>query len=70
VGTLLLYGTAPAPTLAAVIVYHAIALWLPTIGATIAFATLRGTLNKPLPPAVLQRIRQAARRSRMAPSHR
>jgi hypothetical protein len=47
-------------TLTAVIVYHMIALWLPTIGGTIAFATLRGTLNKPLPSAVRRRIRKVA----------
>jgi uncharacterized membrane protein YbhN (UPF0104 family) len=59
-GALLLYGTPPAPTFAAVLVYHAIALWLPTIGGTIAFVTLRGTLHKPLPSAVRARIGRAA----------
>ncbi len=38
---LLLYGLPAAPTAAAVILYHAIALWVPTLGGTIAFAQLR-----------------------------
>jgi uncharacterized membrane protein YbhN (UPF0104 family) len=61
-GALLLYGTPPGPTLAAVIIYHAIALWLPTIGGTIAFATLRGALQ-PLPAHVMKRILRNARRT-------
>jgi uncharacterized membrane protein YbhN (UPF0104 family) len=60
-GALLLYGTPPGPTLAAVVVYHAIALWLPTLGGTLAFASLRGTLDKPLPAAVRRRIERRAR---------
>jgi uncharacterized membrane protein YbhN (UPF0104 family) len=40
-GALLLYGLPAAPTAAAVILYHAIALWIPTLGGTIAFARLR-----------------------------
>jgi uncharacterized membrane protein YbhN (UPF0104 family) len=60
-GALLLYGTRPGPTVAAVIVYHAIALWLPTIGGTIAFASLRRTLHKPLPAAARRRIERKQR---------
>jgi uncharacterized membrane protein YbhN (UPF0104 family) len=44
---LLLYGMPAAPTAAAVLLYHAIALWLPTLGGTIGFARLRTTLNAP-----------------------
>jgi uncharacterized membrane protein YbhN (UPF0104 family) len=40
-GALLLYGLPAAPTAAAVILYHAIALWIPTLGGTVAFVRLR-----------------------------
>jgi len=40
-GALLLYGLPAAPTAAAVVLYHAIALWIPTIGGTVGFARLR-----------------------------
>ena len=41
---LILYGMPAGPTAAAVILYHAIALWIPAVGGTIGFARLRGTL--------------------------
>ena len=41
---LLLYGLPAAPTAAAVILYHAIALWVPSIGGLIGFARLRGAV--------------------------
>jgi uncharacterized membrane protein YbhN (UPF0104 family) len=47
-----LYGVPLAPAAAAVLVYHGIALWLPTTRGLVEFARLRGTLNEPLPPAV------------------
>jgi uncharacterized membrane protein YbhN (UPF0104 family) len=40
-GALLLYGLPAAPTAAAVVLYHAIALWIPTLGGTVGFARLR-----------------------------
>ncbi len=40
-GALLLYGLPAAPTAAAVVLYHAIALWIPTLGGTIGFVRLR-----------------------------
>ncbi len=43
-GALLLYGLPAAPTAAAVVLYHAIALWVPTLGGTYGFARLRGAL--------------------------
>jgi uncharacterized membrane protein YbhN (UPF0104 family) len=43
-GALLLYGLPAAPTAAAVVLYHAIALWVPTIGGTINFVALRRSL--------------------------
>ncbi len=44
-GALLLYGLPAAPTAAAVVLYHAIALWVPVIGGTIGFGRLRRTLT-------------------------
>ncbi len=48
-GALLLYGLPAGPTAAAVILYHAIALWIPTLGGTFGFVRLR--------PAVHERAR-------------
>jgi uncharacterized membrane protein YbhN (UPF0104 family) len=51
---LLLYGAAPDHVVAAVLVYHAIAFWIPSIGGLIAYARLRRRLTDPLsasPPA-------------------
>jgi uncharacterized membrane protein YbhN (UPF0104 family) len=52
-GALLLYGLPAAPTAAAVVLYHAIALWVPTLGGTVGFARLRGALatQRPKPGA-------------------
>ena len=44
-GALLLYGLPAAPTAAAVVLYHAIALWLPTVGGTVGFVRLRRGLS-------------------------
>jgi uncharacterized membrane protein YbhN (UPF0104 family) len=44
VGALLLYGAAPADAAAAVLVYHAIALWVPAAGGLLAYARLRTRL--------------------------
>jgi uncharacterized membrane protein YbhN (UPF0104 family) len=51
-GALLIYGLPAAPTAAAVIIYHAIALWVPTLGGIGAFARLRRRLasGEPLVP--------------------
>jgi len=40
-GALVLYGLPPARTAAAVVLYHAIALWVPALGGTIGFGRLR-----------------------------
>jgi uncharacterized membrane protein YbhN (UPF0104 family) len=45
-GALLLYGLPAAPTAAAVVLYHAIALWVPVIGGTVGFGRLRRTLTE------------------------
>jgi uncharacterized membrane protein YbhN (UPF0104 family) len=53
-GALLLYGAAPDHVVAAVLVYHAIAFWIPSVGGLIAYARLRRRLTDPLsadPPA-------------------
>jgi hypothetical protein len=43
-GTLVLYGVAPVHAAAAVIVYHAIAFWVPGLGGLIAYLRLRPRL--------------------------
>jgi uncharacterized membrane protein YbhN (UPF0104 family) len=43
-GALVLYHLPAAQTAAAVVLYHAIALWVPTLGGTISFARLRRAL--------------------------
>ncbi len=43
-GALVLYGLPPAPTAAAVVLYHAIALWVPALGGTSGFVRLRSAV--------------------------
>jgi uncharacterized membrane protein YbhN (UPF0104 family) len=50
-GALVLYGMPPAVAAAAVLVYHAIALWVPSMGGVIAYADLRRRLAKAELPA-------------------
>src|SRR3954452_13027721 len=45
---LILYGAHPASAAAAVLVYHALVLWIPTVLGAIAFARVRRTLHEPL----------------------
>jgi uncharacterized membrane protein YbhN (UPF0104 family) len=40
-GALMLYGAPPAQTVAAVLIYHAIALWIPSLGGLGAYTALR-----------------------------
>ncbi|MCW2984614.1 MAG: flippase-like protein [Conexibacter sp.] len=47
-GALVLYGADPASAAAAVLVYHAIVLWVPTLLGTLAFLRLRPTLADPI----------------------
>ena len=47
VGALVLYGLPVTHAAAAVLVYHAIAFWLPTLGGTVAYARLRPRLGQP-----------------------
>jgi uncharacterized membrane protein YbhN (UPF0104 family) len=46
-GALALYGVAPAHAAAAVLVYHAIALWIPGLGGLCAYIGLRRRLLQP-----------------------
>jgi uncharacterized membrane protein YbhN (UPF0104 family) len=47
-GALLLYGAAPDHVIAAVLVYHAVAFWIPSLGGLIAYALLRPRVTDPL----------------------
>lgn len=51
VGMLLLFGVHPASkALAAVVIYRVISLWIPALIGTVAFASLRSEIGKPLRP--------------------
>jgi uncharacterized membrane protein YbhN (UPF0104 family) len=45
---MILYGADPALAAAAVLAYHAIVLWIPTLLGTLAFLRLRRTLDEPV----------------------
>ena len=68
--TLVAYGASPATAAAAVLVYHAIALWVPGIGGSIAYALLRRDLvpeeqpQSPTPARLIPGRFGAARRER------
>ncbi len=47
IGTLIVFGTPPAVTVAAVLVYRVILFWLPLLAGAVAFASLRRALNRP-----------------------
>jgi uncharacterized protein (TIRG00374 family) len=53
IGTFLLYHQPLAATTAAVLVYHAIALWVPGVLGSIAFVQLRRTLQRETRPAAV-----------------
>jgi uncharacterized membrane protein YbhN (UPF0104 family) len=69
-GALLLYGLPAAPTAAAVILYHAIALWVPTLGGTYGFLRLRRSIGAHVtqrpklvaPAAAVEAVTEPARR--------
>jgi uncharacterized membrane protein YbhN (UPF0104 family) len=48
IGMLVLYGVGGTVATAATLVYHAIALWVPAIGGTIAFIALQRTKRQPI----------------------
>jgi uncharacterized membrane protein YbhN (UPF0104 family) len=58
-GALLLYGLPAAPAAAAVVLYHAIALWIPAIGGTLGFVRLRTAVANG-PPAAVAALAPAA----------
>jgi uncharacterized membrane protein YbhN (UPF0104 family) len=60
---LLLYGLPAAPTAAAVVLYHAIALWVPALGGTYGFARLRRTISAREPRLRAVPSRPEARRA-------
>jgi len=62
VGMLVLYGASATASAAAVLVYHAISLWIPAMWGTAAFVMLRRSRNKPL----VLRPSRAERRQRKA----
>ena len=53
IGTFALYHQPLAPTTAAVLVYHAISLWVPGLLGSVAFVQLRRTLQHEAKPAVM-----------------
>ncbi len=53
VGMLLLFGVRPGSVvIAAVVVYRAITMWVPAVIGSLAFASLRREIGKPVAPAV------------------
>jgi uncharacterized membrane protein YbhN (UPF0104 family) len=50
-GTLVLYGMKAGPAAAAVLVYHAISIWLPAVGGLIAWVPVRRRASVTLAPA-------------------
>jgi uncharacterized membrane protein YbhN (UPF0104 family) len=59
-GALVLYGMPPASAAAAVLVYHAIALWVPSVGGLTAYTLLRRRLAQAQTEAPLTRPAPAA----------
>jgi hypothetical protein len=63
IGTFALYHQPLAATTAAVLVYHAIALWVPGLLGSVAFVQLRRSLQRQSrPAAILRPVGRAARR--------
>jgi uncharacterized membrane protein YbhN (UPF0104 family) len=53
IGTFALYHQPLAATTAAVLVYHALALWIPALLGSVAFVQLRNTLRREAQPAAM-----------------
>lgn len=71
VGALALYGLPITHAAAAVLVYHAIAFWLPTLGGTIAYARLRPRLVPDVDASTsLPAVAEPARTTGTRPSRR
>jgi uncharacterized membrane protein YbhN (UPF0104 family) len=56
---LVLYGTPATRTIAAVLVYHAIAFWVPSLGGLLGYAQLRGSLGRRSRSRRTRRMRRA-----------
>jgi uncharacterized membrane protein YbhN (UPF0104 family) len=56
VGMLVLYGAKATSATAAVLAYHAIALWVPTVVGAAAFLMLRRSLTQPLETTAVARV--------------
>ncbi|MGH2969339.1 MAG: flippase-like domain-containing protein, partial [Solirubrobacteraceae bacterium] len=50
IGTLIVFGAPAAMTAAAVLAYRVILFWLPLVGGTVAFLSLRSALDQPQRP--------------------
>lgn len=59
-GTLIVYGAAPTQAAAAVVIYHAIAFWVPSLGGIIGYARLRRRPTRAAPVRVADRPVPAA----------
>jgi uncharacterized membrane protein YbhN (UPF0104 family) len=75
VGTLVLYGAPPAQTAAAVLIYHAIAFWIPSLGGLGAYTALRShartdTENRHVPHPKAQLARARRRHDQISPTRR
>jgi uncharacterized membrane protein YbhN (UPF0104 family) len=70
-GALLLYGASPAHAVAAVLVYHAIAFWIPALGGVLAYGRLRSGLLTPTTaaPTPPQRSRDTSNPIRQGVTH-
>lgn len=66
VGMFVLYGVRAAPATAAIVVYHAIALWVPATWGTVAFIILRRTRKEPIALRPPREVRERHRRERRA----
>jgi uncharacterized membrane protein YbhN (UPF0104 family) len=64
VGALVLYGISATTATAAVLVYHAIALWIPALWGTVAFLILRRSRHEPLQLRPTRAERKAMRSAR------
>ncbi len=64
VGTLILYGAPATQTTAAVLVYHAIAFWIPSLGGLWAYRQIQQTLSAHQPD-----VEEASLSSPKAPAH-
>jgi uncharacterized protein (TIRG00374 family) len=56
IGTLVVYGAPAAATAAAVLLYRLILFWLPLVGGTLAFSSLRRALSRPDRPDLCHEV--------------